>query len=276
MDSIKVKNFIIIVLLIVNAILLSVFVTDTVRERGQASGAVDGAVSLLAENGIAVSADADLSERSLGVVALSRDTERERELVSSVLGDVTVTNLGGNILHDVGPKGEANFRGTGSFEMLVYDNDFIGEEPLTAARHFAAQLGLDTLREPVSASVDPETLDGTLELMCTSNSASVVNCRLSVTFSDGEIIMVLGTRVLDSVVNESGMDTLDVPTVLMRFLALVLDSGRVCSSLDSLELCYSMTATAAGDGSLVPVWRITTDTGEYYINAVSGLEETIT
>ena len=88
--------------------------------------------------------------------------------------------------------------------------------------------------------------------------------------------MVLGTRVLDSVVNESGMDTLDVPTVLMRFLALVLDSGRVCSSLDSLELCYSMTATAAGDGSLVPVWRITTDTGEYYINAVSGLEETIT
>ena len=115
MDSIKVKNFIIIVLLIVNAILLSVFVTDTVRERGQASGAVDGAVSLLAENGIAVSADADLSERSLGVVALSRDTERERELVSSVLGDVTVTNLGGNILHYVGPKGEANFRGTGSF-----------------------------------------------------------------------------------------------------------------------------------------------------------------
>ena len=264
MDSIKVKNFIIIVLLIVNAILLSVFVTDTVRERGQASGAVDGAVSLLAENGIAVSADADLSERSLGVVALSRDTERERELVSSVLGDVTVTNLGGN------------FRGTGSFEMLVYDNDFVGEEPLTAARHFAAQLGLDTLREPVSSSVDPETLDGTLELMCTSNSASVVNCRLSFTFSDGEIIMVLGTRVLDSVVNESGMDTLDVPTVLMRFLALVLDSGRVCSSLDSLELCYSMTATAAGDGSLVPVWRITTDTGEYYINAVSGLEETIT
>lgn len=38
MDSIKVKNFIIIVLLIVNAILLSVFVTDTVRERGQHPG----------------------------------------------------------------------------------------------------------------------------------------------------------------------------------------------------------------------------------------------
>ena len=122
MDSLKVKNFIIIVLLIVNAILLSVFVTDTVRERGQASGAVDGAVSLLAENGIAVSADADLSERSLGVVALSRDTERERELVSSVLGDVTVTNLGGN-----------KYRVTGVNEGTAYVVATVGDTRVSVA-----------------------------------------------------------------------------------------------------------------------------------------------
>ena len=98
----------------------------------------------------------------------------------------------------------------------------------------------------------------------------------NVTIEDVAREAMVSVATVSRVVNESGMDTLDVPTVLMRFLALVLDSGRVCSSLDSLELCYSMTATAAGDGSLVPVWRITTDTGEYYKNAVSGLEETIT
>lgn len=51
MDSIKVKNFIIVVLLIVNAILLSVFISDTVRERSRTDSAIDGAVALLAENG---------------------------------------------------------------------------------------------------------------------------------------------------------------------------------------------------------------------------------
>ena len=54
MDSIKIKNFIIIVLLIVNAVLLSVFVSDSVREKSRSSGTVDGVVELLAENGIDV------------------------------------------------------------------------------------------------------------------------------------------------------------------------------------------------------------------------------
>ena len=60
MDSIKVKNFIIVVLLIVNAILLSVFISDTVRERSRTDSAIDGAVALLAENGITVAPVVDL------------------------------------------------------------------------------------------------------------------------------------------------------------------------------------------------------------------------
>ena len=34
-------------------------------------------------------------------------------------------------------------------------------------------------------------------------------------------------------------------------------------------------ASVSGEGELVPVWRIATDTGEFYINAVTGLEETL-
>ena len=37
-----------------------------------------------------------------------------------------------------------------------------------------------------------------------------------------------------------------------------------------------MRANAAGEGELIPLWRIATDTGEFYINANTGLEETIT
>ena len=59
MNSVKVKNFIILVLLLVNAVLLSVFVTDYARERELAGAAVEGAAALLEENGISVSPDAD-------------------------------------------------------------------------------------------------------------------------------------------------------------------------------------------------------------------------
>ena len=71
-------------------------------------------------------------------------------------------------------------------------------------------------------------------------------------------------------------ELIDVPTVLTRFLSLVLENGHVCSSLDKLELCYNMQANAAGEATLTPVWRIETDTGEFFINAVTGLQETVT
>lgn len=275
MDSIKVKNFIIIVLLIVNAVLFSVFVLDTVREGGMAGDAVDGAVAILAENGITVAEGAGLDEQSLPVVAMRRDTGLERDKVEKVLGSVNVTDEGGNILRYSSEKGEANFRGTGSFEMLVYDYGRASSDPETTALRFAADLGLEAGRGGLVSDIDPESLDGTVELTCAAGGARVANCVLSFTFGGGEIKMVLGTRVLDTVVSESYSDTLDVPTVLMRFLALVLDGGRICSSVDSLELCYSMRANAAGEAELIPVWRIATDTGDFYINAVTGFEENV-
>ena len=133
------------------------------------------------------------------------------------------------------------------------------------------------MSEPVSSSIDADTLEGSLDLCCSIDGVRVVNCVLSFTFaSGGDLMGVYGTRVLDTVTSSQQESTIDVPTVLMRFLNIVLDGGHVCSSLDELELCYNMRANAAGEGELIPLWRIATDTGEFYINANTGLEETIT
>ncbi len=276
MDSVKIKNFIIIVLLIVNIVLLSVFIADTVRERSLDTGAVNGAVALLAENGITVSQDVDLSERRLETMLVSRDTEMEGNTVAGILSNVSVSDPGGNILLYFGSHGEARFSGTGTVEMNLRTGSFSDTDPLEAARNFASRLGLSTMREPVSYNIDPDTLEGTLELCCSLDGVRVVNCTLRFTFARGDLISVYGTRVLDTVTRGQGVSAVDVPTVLMRFLQLVLNRGRVCSSVDALELCYSMTANAAGEGELTPVWRIQTDTGDFYINAITGLEESIT
>ena len=65
MDAIKVKNFIILVLLIVNVVLLSTVISDRMRGSELWNEAVEGAVALLEENGIVVSDEANLSARSL-------------------------------------------------------------------------------------------------------------------------------------------------------------------------------------------------------------------
>ena len=52
MDSLKVKNFIILVLLIVNAVLLAVVISDRLRGDELWDQSVQGAVALLEENGL--------------------------------------------------------------------------------------------------------------------------------------------------------------------------------------------------------------------------------
>lgn len=276
MDQIKVKNFIILVLLIVNAVLACVFATDVLRERALASEATEGVVELLTERGISVGEDVDLTERTLASPTVSRDTDEEQRKVTNVIGTSDVTDQGGNIRLYFGSGGEAGLRGTGRVEMNIRRGAYgSGGDPLDVAVEFMRDFGMEAVGEPVSSDIDPETQEGTLTLECAYNGTSVVNCTLTFTFAEGELVGVYGTRVLDNISSGRQLTTIDVPTVLMRFVALLRDQNRVCSSLDSLELCYHMSVNAAGEGELVPVWRIVTDTGEFYINAVTGIEETI-
>ena len=267
MDTRKIKNFIVLVLLIVNAILLAVVLTDAVRERGLSSGAVEGVADILAANGIDVSPEADLSERSLAVVEMRRDTALERQLAENLIGECSVSDLGGNILHYVGPNGQANFRGTGSFEMQVYDGPNEGD-PLDTARRCARELGLDTAREPLDYDID-ERLSGTVELACSYGGSRILNCRVSFTFGSGELMMIIGTRSPDTAVSESDVKLLDVPTVLLR---LPRHRDRERPSL--LEARHAR-AVLFHDrhrrrrGPARAVWRIGTDAGDFFINAVT-------
>lgn len=275
MDQIKVKNFIILVLLIVNAVLACVFATDVLRERALAAEATSGVVELLAERGISVGENVDLTERTLTSLTVSRNTDEELSKVTKVIGTSEMSDQGGNIRLYFASGGEAGLRGTGRVEMNIRRGAYGSGEPLETAEQFMRDFGMEAAGEPVSNSIDPETNEGTLTLECAYNGTSVVNCTLTFTFAEGELVGVYGTRVLDSISSGRQLATIDVPTVLMRFVALLREQNRVCSSLDALELCYHMSVNAAGEGELVPVWRIVTDTGEFYINAVTGIEETI-
>lgn len=275
MDQIKVKNFIILVLLIVNAVLVCVFATDVLRERALAAEATSGVVELLAERGISVGENVDLTERTLTSLTVSRNTDEELIKVTKVIGTSEMSDQGGNIRLYFASGGEAGLRGTGRVEMNIRRGTYGSGEPLETAEQFMRDFGMEAAGEPVSNSIDPETNEGTLTLECAYNGTSVVNCTLTFTFAEGELVGVYGTRVLDSISSGRQLITIDVPTVLMRFVAILSEQNRVCSSLDALELCYHMSVNAAGEGELVPVWRIVTDTGEFYINAVTGIEETI-
>lgn len=278
MDSIKVKNFIILVLLIVNAVLLSAVISDRMRGSELWNESVDGAVALLEANGISVSEEADLSSRSLDQRSVARSAQFEAQAVDSLIGVNNTDDRGGGIIYYGGTKGEATFRGTGGFDIQFFASGAPEtEDPEKTAREVAKTLGIGLLPGSEGCEVvEQDENDVVLELNCASDGARILNCRVEFRFMYGRLYSISGTRPLDTVTSETDTSIIDVPTVLMRFLELTREKGHICSELRGLELCYAFSASASGEGSLTPTWLVVTDTGEFYLNAITGREEVLT
>ena len=276
MDSVKVKNFIILVLVIVNLALLVVVVRDNMRGSEQRRDAIDGAAGILSGYGIGVSEDADLSEREASVYSLSRSEGMEQQAAESILGSTEKTDRGGGIMYYTGALGEATFRSTGGVELQFYGISAPQtDDPEAMALEYTHILGSTEAKDDGAVSVTAGASSTTVEVCCAWLDARIINCRLTFTFKEGKLLYISGSRPLGETVSEQEAQIIDVPTVLMRFIELTQEKGMVCSMLEELELCYVYTASASGGGSLSPVWRLVTDTGELYVNALSGKEEAV-
>ena len=105
-------------------------------------------------------------------------------------------------------------------------------------------------------------------------SDNAYNCNISFVFTSDYLLFIEGKRTLerDNIIDGKVLDT---ATILLRFLSEIRESGIICSELKSLEQCYIMQASASGEGTMTPFWRIETDVGIHYINGVSGKREAI-
>ena len=277
MDTTKIKNFIIILLLLVNLFLLTIVIMDGGAAARTAAAAESCAVEVLAQNGIAVSPEADLRAEPLQEIVLRRDLEAEQRAVTRLLGKVTTEDLGGNILYYSGENGEASFRGTGEFDISLSQGAVeTGADPVQTAEGVLSKLGMDPADLPLAELMTPASGEAfTLTFTCAWKGSAIFNGQVTFTFTRDSLLLISGRRAMDTVVSRAETGALDVSTILMRFLDLIRSEGHVCTELRGLTPGYTMNASVSGDGTLCPVWRIETDSGEYYINGLTGRAESI-
>ena len=67
-----------------------------------------------------------------------------------------------------------------------------------------------------------------------------------------------------------GTDHARLPTALLRFMEGVLERGDVCSAVESMEPGYRLTQSFSSVVRLEPVWLVSTNAADYYMNAVTG------
>ena len=275
MDKARIKNFIIILLALVNIFLLFIVISGDIEEREAASFRTQALITVLSEHGITLNSDIDLPERIPPLLSLKRDMGTEKDRVSDLIGSCTAEDQGGNSYYYQGEDGNAEFSGTGEFNISMNAGAISrGKDPLASAKAALNKLNIK------AGDIDPIIKDDgntlTVTLFCSWDGTSIYNAKISVTFNSDYLWLISGVRPLDSKYSvKSSENYPDSVTILMSFLKFVNDTGSVCSEIKNLTIEYNMNSAVSENCTLRPVWCVETDSGLYYIDAATGQAEIV-
>ncbi|MGN1002402.1 MAG: hypothetical protein ACI4PC_06485 [Oscillospiraceae bacterium] len=274
MDSSKIKNILILVLLLVNAFFLAVLIRDGAEERRSQAETAGELRTILEGVGITADQDLDFFREAPKKCTLLRDSQAEQRKVGAILGSVTAEDLGGNILYYSSASGKASLRGTGEMDM-IFSGGSIGDggKPERAAVRLLNKAGFDV--DESSASVNASGENSSVTLCFAWEGYPIYNARVCLDYSGGRLQMLTGTRPFDTVSSTDAGDVMNCVSAVMRFVELVKSDGLICSRLEEVEPGYIMSVEVSGESDLTPVWKIVTDTGNIYINALTGKTETV-
>lgn len=260
MNTVRIKNIIIMILVLLNVMLLALLLSRRAEKHAARERAVHELVALYAASGIELSPSLLPEECAYSVSEPVRDTEAEQRFASLLLGEAAVEDIGGGIYRYAGNAGQCLIRSSGAVEASLDrqagDADVFCEELLSTFGYTAVT--------PVS-----DVTNGTIEAVRTLGGGNVFNAGLTFSFSGGHLRSVTGI-FLPPLAEVEGYTGMDAITALVSFLDHSNASGTVCTRLIAIERGYLLQSSASAPLRLVPAWRIETDVSNYYVNLMTG------
>lgn len=267
----RIKNIIILLLVIVNGFLLTLVGIRAWRtEQGQRETR-ERMVEILAKNGIEF-----LPEEVPGELELAPwqvNTERPGPTQAAALvGEISESEASASGTTYVGERGTVTFSADGGVEAsFLPGGRSAGRERITAD---VTEM-LNALEIPSAQETDRREDDDAVTVTVTQlwEGAPVFGQTLTFFWQGGEFIYLSGRYLRGSGELAGGGRSITAPTALTRFLTALNDGGYVCSQITDLYAGY---IPSGGETvSLAPAWFIETDVWPRQF-AVDGLTGTVT
>nr|WP_326216226.1 hypothetical protein [uncultured Oscillibacter sp.] len=265
MESSRLKNIIILILLLVNVFLLASLVSRRMSQASAQRQAAQQLTDLFASAGVTLDPDVISKSSVPPTLSLSRSDDEDRKVAAFFLGDALIQSddAGDSHAYDSSfDTGSGVFRSNGSFDLVISYSSQEDPEALCSdfCRRFDYQITGSTLE------------DGTGIITATQeyNGYPVADCTVTFYIEQGVLQTVSGSHLPKSY-TETGMDEpLSASAALTRFLEARRESGAVFSAVTDMYPCYDLQSTASAPMTLVPAWCIVTDTVNYYVNCSTG------
>lgn len=244
METGKLKTIVILILLCVNLAFGGILLAERMDTAAGTAQSRSELTRVLAGLGISLNTDAIPADAPVTKYAVSRDPETERAMVLALLGEAESEDQGGNIRRYENENGWARFRSGGVFEI----NTSAAGVSLESRLHSS---GISIVREADS-------------YICTVGNEQVFNCRFSLSQRAGGIYLS-GRFLPGDPAAEENAEKTDAATLLLRFHDQVRDAGGVYTEIREILPGYLLNVTASSM-ELMPVWRVTTDGGVWYLD----------
>lgn len=269
----KIKNIILLILLGLNAALALLIGGPALSDHYREIQANQDAIAFLEQKGIRLN-EAQLPDPAqLPACTAARDREGEARIARALLGEDTQQEArGGEVYRYTSPSGLIQFHSDGSFWAELTPGAFpVGDRPQDAVLELMKLLEFDG--EVIDASGEA---DLTVHLRQVWEGARLFNQQAIVRWDDTGITEIASARRLYGVpAEDTGRQNITLATALIGFYNGLNRLGDVCSRIDEITPGYLSATSLTRQMELTPVWRITTDTGAYQINLVSGEVERV-
>ena len=265
MEWAKLKNIILIILLLTNLVLLAFGASRRLQEAGILEQARSEAIRFLADRRVEVDEGQIPRQITLAPQTVQRDLTEEGELAARLLGGpVQAEARGAEVYRYYNEAGAVQFHSDGAFSaQLTPGIPLEGKVRAAACQELLALL--DFQGELLAEEGDA------LRFRQTWGGGAVFNHQVTVQIEGDRVTaLTAGRRLVGRPAKDESRGTITVATALIDFLNGLNALGDVCRRIDQVEEGYSAAASLSGSMALTPVWQITTDTGVYQLDLVTG------
>ena len=268
MEWSKLKNIIILMLAAVNVMLLVLVLSRQWESRSYSENAREDAVAILWETGrIRVERDALPDEMDLPVLTVTRDPELELRQAEALLGALSGEP---SSMRYEGERGTAQFYANGGFSAELEAGACPIGDKAPAAYAVDLLAGMEFEAQVLEVREQGESTFVTVQQLW--QGEPVFDCTATLIFQEAELRRIqedVSRRLVGEPQSGGEERTYTVATMLMRFMDYVISNGRVCNEIDAFDPGYILESQSE-PARLVPAWRVETDQGDYYWNAVTG------
>lgn len=262
MKTSRLKNIIILMLVLLNLFLIGFSGVRRASEYTSHRRTISQLITLFAADGVTLEDRAVVFDNPPQPLSLTRDMSLDQKMAAFLLSDdVTASDEGGGIYSFTSSAGQMDSRASGSFQA----SGSLGSDPVSVFRRFCRLFGYQDLVMDID-----KTGTGSATALQYVAGYPVVGCTVTFRVTDGEIRSVSGTHLPSAGSTDTHAASLSAVTALTAFLEARRVEGAVISTVTDVTACYMLQSSAASPMTLVPVWRLTTDTVMYYINASTG------